>query len=275
MPTPLPGPIIKVCGLTRESDVRAAASCGVNTIGLNLVSRSPRYLARERAAELAAVAKELKLTVVAVLMDPATDEVEDLARRKLFDVIQFHGHEPVELANACRTLPVIKALSWSGRAEERALALEWSCLYSAPHQIQDTSQSTQVAGDGVDIDNGVRDPEARAASESTGVADSNRQVDGQAQLAAFLVDAHAPGVGGGTGRLADWQRLSPSPPELAAPIILAGGLKPDNVAAGIAATRCFGVDTASGVEESPGIKSAELMKRFAENARRAFRDPSS
>lgn len=91
---------------------------------------------------------------------------------------------------------------------------------------------------------------------------------------AFLVDAYAPGVGGGTGKLARWDLLRPRPRALSAvPLLLAGGLKPENVAAGILSTQCFGVDTASGVESSPGVKDQRLVSKFVAAAKAAFEQP--
>jgi phosphoribosylanthranilate isomerase len=88
---------------------------------------------------------------------------------------------------------------------------------------------------------------------------------------AFLVDAYAPQQGGGTGRVAQWDLLWPRPQELDdVPLILAGGLHAGNVAEAIQHTRCLGVDTASGVETSPGVKSAELLLQFAHAASQAF-----
>jgi phosphoribosylanthranilate isomerase len=83
---------------------------------------------------------------------------------------------------------------------------------------------------------------------------------------AFLLDAHAPGLYGGTSQLADWDAAA----ALAArfPIFLAGGLTPDNVAAAIAQVRPWGVDVASGVEAAPGKKDAAKMKDFITNARK-------
>ena len=52
--------------------------------------------------------------------------------------------------------------------------------------------------------------------------------------------------------------------------LLAGGLKADNVAAAIARLEPYGVDVASGVESSPGVKDAESVCRFVANAREAF-----
>jgi phosphoribosylanthranilate isomerase len=86
-------------------------------------------------------------------------------------------------------------------------------------------------------------------------------------LRAVLVDARVSGVYGGTGRPAPWELiarvLQPSWP----PLILAGGLTPDNVAAAIEVTHAWGVDTASGVETSPGVKDLELTRKFIAAAR--------
>jgi phosphoribosylanthranilate isomerase len=86
---------------------------------------------------------------------------------------------------------------------------------------------------------------------------------------AILVDGHAPGMHGGTGRLAPWRLLRGFAPGV--PLILAGGLTPDNVASAIRTVQPWGVDVASGVESSPGQKDAELMRRFVESARAAAR----
>src|SRR5436190_294254 len=64
-----------------------------------------------------------------------------------------------------------------------------------------------------------------------------------------LLDAHRPGIPGGTGESFDWELLAARRSEV--PLILAGGLTPDNVAAGVAAARPFAVDVASGVEAEP------------------------
>ncbi len=84
---------------------------------------------------------------------------------------------------------------------------------------------------------------------------------------ALLLDGHAPGQHGGTGQKAPWQLLESFRPGV--PIILAGGLTPDNVSEAIRIVRPYGVDVASGVENAPGRKDAEKMRRFLANAREA------
>ena len=84
----------------------------------------------------------------------------------------------------------------------------------------------------------------------------------------LLVDAFDPVRRGGTGRVVDWSRAA----QLARqrPIVLAGGLTPDNVADAVAVVRPYGVDVSSGVEATPGVKDPEKVSRFLANARNAF-----
>lgn len=81
----------------------------------------------------------------------------------------------------------------------------------------------------------------------------------------LLLDAHVEGMFGGTGQTVDWQLLRDA--RLRAPVILSGGLKPDNVAAAIAATRPFAVDVASGTELAPGVKDPAKLQAFHEAVR--------
>lgn len=75
----------------------------------------------------------------------------------------------------------------------------------------------------------------------------------------LLLDTYQPGQAGGTGQSFDWKRV---PRDLDKPIILAGGLTPDNVAEAIAVARPYAVDVSGGVEQAKGIKSAEKMAAF-------------
>lgn len=72
----------------------------------------------------------------------------------------------------------------------------------------------------------------------------------------------------GTGQLSDWQEAARM--AKATRLTLAGGLNPANVAAAIRAVRPFGVDTSSGVEAEPGVKSASKIAEFTAAARAAF-----
>ena len=97
-------------------------------------------------------------------------------------------------------------------------------------------------------------------------------VDGfaRSESPAFLVDALVKGLYGGSGVTADWNGAA----ELAKkyPLLLAGGLTPENVAEAVRRVKPWGVDVASGVESAPGEKDPSKMKAFVSAVRSASRD---
>jgi phosphoribosylanthranilate isomerase len=86
-----------------------------------------------------------------------------------------------------------------------------------------------------------------------------------------LLDAYSPRTPGGTGETFDWElaRRHPGTP----PMVLSGGLNPDNVGAAIETARPFAVDVASGTEASPGVKDPIKMKAFAAAVRATTGEP--
>lgn len=92
------------------------------------------------------------------------------------------------------------------------------------------------------------------------------QMAAHRQARGFLADSHRPGEAGGLGTRFDWSRLpAPSP----RPLILAGGLTPDNVEVAISQVHPWGVDVASGVESAKGIKDSHKMDEFIKGVYRA------
>jgi phosphoribosylanthranilate isomerase len=88
------------------------------------------------------------------------------------------------------------------------------------------------------------------------------------ELAAVLVDAKVEGAYGGTGHTLPWERLADCwDRDALPPLVLAGGLTPENVAEAMRVVQPWGVDTASGIETSPGVKDAALMRAFVAAAR--------
>ncbi len=81
---------------------------------------------------------------------------------------------------------------------------------------------------------------------------------------AYLVDASHPSKYGGTGKVADWSLAAQLARRL--PILLAGGLTPENVSKAVARVSPWGVDVASGVESAPGIKDHDKIQSFIEQA---------
>ncbi|HSE57087.1 MAG TPA: phosphoribosylanthranilate isomerase [Nitrospiraceae bacterium] len=91
------------------------------------------------------------------------------------------------------------------------------------------------------------------------------EYQGRAGVRGFVLDACSSQAYGGTGLLADWNLAA----ELAktCPILLAGGLTPENVADAIRTVRPYGVDVSSGVEASPGKKDHGRLRAFVQAAR--------
>lgn len=93
----------------------------------------------------------------------------------------------------------------------------------------------------------------RETTDLTAVARSYHDAAG------LLVDTYVEGVPGGTGRAFDWSHL---PSSLGRPLILAGGLTPDNVAEAVSRVQPWAVDVSGGVESAPGVKDAARIEAF-------------
>ncbi|WP_313042393.1 phosphoribosylanthranilate isomerase [Acinetobacter sp.] len=86
----------------------------------------------------------------------------------------------------------------------------------------------------------------------------------EAGASAVLLDAWHPELKGGTGHSFDWAQF----PKLDIPLILAGGLKPDNIEEAIQITGAYAVDVSGGVESAKGIKDQQLIERFMQGVHR-------
>ena len=200
---------IKICGVSREVDVAAAVDAGADAIGLVFHPASPRFVAPERAAQLARALPPYVTPVGLFVNAPQADVDRVLALIPAL-VLQFHGDESPDACNAF------------GRPYLRAARM-------APgFDLLDFS---------------------RRYSEAQGL----------------LLDAHVEGFGGG-GKAFDWSLVPAGVPH---PLVLSGGLRAENVAAGIQQLRPWAVDVSSGVESSRGVKDAAAIRRFCDAVREA------
>lgn len=204
----------KICGHTREKDIRASVQAGADAIGVisDLPVDSPRAVEPDRAAELLDSVPPL-VTGVLVTMPDTPEKAIDLVERTRPDVLQIHGDfSPADLEGVREEIsrPVIGSID--------ASAIE-------------------------------------VAREYDGTAD------------ALLVDSTDASGAGGTGKTHDWERTHELATTLDSPVILAGGLTPENVLRAIETVEPFGVDVASGVESAGGVKDHELVERFVRRAR--------
>jgi len=102
-----------------------------------------------------------------------------------------------------------------------------------------------------------------------GGEDPRPEMDAHPDARGFLLDSHAQGKIGGSGRHFDWGAI---PVSLSRPWLLAGGLGPENVGSALAMTRPYGVDVSSGVESAPGHKDPELIEQFIKVVRQVERE---
>lgn len=111
----------------------------------------------------------------------------------------------------------------------------------------------------------LKEPNLLEVSNFLGCSDSRRNCPD-----AVLVDAYAPEAYGGTGKRLDWEQLSQQRKTVPLPIILAGGLTPENIGEAIRQSGCLAVDTASGVESTPPHKDANKVVAFVNGAKEAL-----
>ncbi len=241
---------IKICGITRPEDAVAAVEFGASAIGLNFFSGSKRCVSIEVAQEI----------VRAVLPDAASEPwgrlpvcQPSVAERQAgslphrIDIVGvFVNSAPEEILQISAAVG-LSAVQFHG---EETIA-DIDKVHTGSPKLQ-LIRALRISSD-----------------RRQDCFDHLRELQCHVELFAVLLDVFVPGEFGGTGitlnpqliadyDLQDWPRL-----------ILAGGLSADNVAAAVTACQPWGVDTASGVESSPGIKSSEKINRFITEARRA------
>ena len=85
------------------------------------------------------------------------------------------------------------------------------------------------------------------------------------QVSGFLLDTFSENLHGGTGKVFDWNLALPA--KKFGPVIMAGGLTPNNVQQAVRQIRPYGVDVCSGVESEPGIKDHKKVRAFLKNAK--------
>ncbi|WP_293027588.1 phosphoribosylanthranilate isomerase [Natronococcus sp.] len=85
----------------------------------------------------------------------------------------------------------------------------------------------------------------------------------------LLVDTPAVGGGGGTGETHDWELTQELTADLDSPLVLAGGLTPENVADAVSSVEPFAVDVASGIENAEGRTDPDAVRTFVERAKNA------
>jgi phosphoribosylanthranilate isomerase len=116
---------VKICGVTRADDARAAAAAGADYIGLNFWPRSPRAVDLDRARRVAEAAGDTPL--VGIFVDAAREQVERTAEQVGLSLLQFHGDESPAYCTGWPR-PVIKAIRVPAGGSAAALAAPFAAV---------------------------------------------------------------------------------------------------------------------------------------------------
>jgi phosphoribosylanthranilate isomerase len=221
---------VKICGITNVADALAAADAGADAIGLNFYRDSKRFISADLALQIV-TANSDRTEPVGVFVNESVEAICHTCHSAKLKTIQLHGEKRPDC---------VKLLTGLHDLGTSAFNLSIIRAYSF----------------------GARGMEA--------VYEDMFDVYGHA-ADAMLIDTAVSGMYGGTGQTLDWNRLVNFEDSIGKiPLILAGGLTPDNVAEAIRIVRPHGVDVASGVEASPGIKDHAKVRDFVAAAREAF-----
>lgn len=228
---------VKMCGMMRADDLQLCARLGVDAAGLvvEYPQPVPWNLTREEARRLVAGAPSGLRLVMVCSGTP--DRIAALADFVKPHAVQIHGDEP--LAEVEETVARLRPL---GIGVFRALRI--------------VPETGQAAGE-------IADPVlATVRLAQTGIE-------------AIVVDSKVPHRPGGTGVPVDVAVVRRVVAAAGVPVIAAGGLRPENVAAVLAETGAWGADVLTGVEVRPGWKDPVLMERFVAAVRGVSYAPRS
>jgi phosphoribosylanthranilate isomerase len=241
---------VKICGITNVEDALIAADAGADAIGLNFFSESSRYISFETAGAIVEALRALppakQPQVVGVFVNGDPSKIFEAMALLRLNAVQLHGDEPPEAVAALSGMSNLFSLANSDPSVPSLTVLRaFRC----------------------------RDEGLATVSEYLCQCEAMRPASGGMSTLphAVLLDAYTPGAYGGTGNVVDWAVVRADRElVLGLPIVLAGGLTADNVAEAIAKSGCDAVDTASGVEDSPGRKNEAKVRAFVTAAKAAL-----
>jgi phosphoribosylanthranilate isomerase len=227
----------KICGIRSPEEIELAALYGADAVGFitEVPVESPRKLDSDTAAYLVSEVPR-SLSSVLVIMPENSVSALELIEKIRPDIVQIHCKMPLlelEIIKEKTDIPVIKTLTVPAEGE------------SSGKKSEKKSENTVFISDLL---------KKVSLLEEANVVDS------------ILLDTGKSGKPGGTGCVHDWTLSRRIAGETGLPLILAGGLTPENVQEAIRAVSPYAVDTASGVETC-GKKDPLKIKSFIEEVR--------
>jgi len=251
--------LIKVCGVTNADDAKVACQAGANLIGVIFVPKSKRCVTQEQAKSVVTTVRSFgertnRMTLSGSKQESALNQLvanahalDDASRRPLVvGVFQNQSPEFIrEMVEECG-LDLVQLHGTEGMEA----ANEETCGVPA----------IRVVDIETDPETGKATPNAAEKLLESITTDP----------VAILLDTSIKGsrAGGGTGMTFDWG-IAEKVQNSGLPVIIAGGLTPENIGNAVTSTRPWGVDVSSGVEATPGTKDHEKVRIFVGDARKA------
>jgi Phosphoribosylanthranilate isomerase len=243
---------VKICGIRSPEEIKLAALYGADAVGFitEVPVESPRKLDSETAASLISKVPG-HLNSVLVIMPENSAKALELIEKVNPDIVQIHSVlslSELETVREKTDIPIIKTLSLPAQKE----------FAKTPEKSAENAESAE---EGVEEN-------AENSILVFNLLEQVRLLEEAAAVDSILLDTGKAGKPGGTGCVHDWALSRLIARETRLPLILAGGLKPENVQEAIRVVSPYAVDTASGVETC-GKKDAVKIKKFIEEVRYA------
>ena len=262
---------VKICGLTNPTDAQHALEAGADALGFIFVRQSPRYLPAHDPDWQAWLPALQGATRVLVISDPA--ELPN-GWEQCFEAVQWVVSEPIP---SMPTLQSLLRISFVEPPPSGSPCTQGEPSLDSPREAGEPAPvfgSPREAGG--TLRKGAENPNLalwlamRFPPECTADAILQTLDAWQPYAERFVLDTYHPTLLGGTGLTQDWARLREVCARAPRPILLAGGLNPENVADAIRTARPAGVDVSSGVEAAPGRKDPAKVRAFIRNAKTAL-----
>jgi phosphoribosylanthranilate isomerase len=225
---------VKICGITNLDDALEAAEAGVDALGLMFHESSPRHVSLAKAASIISLVP-VQVTFVGVFVDPTPEQVRQAIEQCGIDTLQFHGEETPEFLARLDLKEFFARRLMPGLLHKRFSPSERSIRTIKAFRVRDAASLADLGRYATDL---------------------------------WLLDSYVPGQRGGTGAKFNWD-LAVQATQLGRPIVLAGGLTPDNVAEVVRKVQPYAVDVSSGVELAPGKKDRRKVRAFIRAAKGA------
>lgn len=278
---------VKICGMTNPTDVRVAMAAGADLLGFIFFPKSPRHVTPERVRDILAAAGpgQVGVLTVGVFVNESPQTIAQILDFCELDLAQLHGEEPPAMLGLEDGSAEASAVNSPAReatgpgdshqplprlgSRQPVLPLDWQ-VADKPGRAGGTGRARGAEEEGQLLVYGRVYKALRPRSPEEATALARRYalppyLRAGGRLPAFLLDAYHPQRRGGTGKTGDWRLASSLASQY--PLLLAGGLNPTNVARAVHTVHPWGVDVASGVEETPGQKDHAALRAFVAAAK--------